>query len=279
MTNAIPVPSSTRPRNCSKTSSPPAEAPIPTMGKATFVDEAGDSKEAILAGFLCWRGGEAFIAMSIVVIILNCTDNLNAKCIGAGEDLYLGTISRHCAVMATPTLAATLGTTTHLSPLLRKAQRLGLDAEGLERLAIQRGCDYYDKGEPLPPILVSAEQLSDAELAIALLNPALRYAPQTLRLGAAMLSAEANTPEEIAWRASMERCQGIVRYVAEAGQTFEPRNPFWIRLLQLLPPAAPPKSSVVPHPTRFVAMTGVTRRGVETVVEWIRPAARQPARG
>jgi hypothetical protein len=43
------------------------------------------------------------------------------------------------------------------------------------------------------------DQFSNAELAIALLNPALRYHPQTMRLGAAMLSAEGNTPEEIIW--------------------------------------------------------------------------------
>jgi len=65
----------------------------------------------------------------------------------------------------------------------------------------------------------------------------------------------------------------LLRYVAEAGKRFEPQNGFWTTLLSLLPAAAPPKSSVVPHPTRFIAMTGITRRGVETVTEWIRPRA------
>jgi hypothetical protein len=172
-----------------------------------------------------------------------------------------------------PVLAAKLGTTTHLSPLLRKARRLGLDAEGLERLAIHRGCDYYDKGEALAPIAVSTSKFSNAELAIALLNPALRYNPWTLRLGAAMLGATGNSPKEIALLAAMERCEAVVRYVAEAGRKFEPQNRFWSNLLQLLPSTPPPKSGVVPHPTRFVAMTGFTRRGEETVVEWIRPTA------
>ncbi|MBI2926286.1 MAG: hypothetical protein HYY24_11345 [Verrucomicrobia bacterium] len=179
----------------------------------------------------------------------------------------------------TPTLAAKLGTTTHLSPLLQKARRLGLDAEGLERLAIHRGCDYYHSGERLPPPPVSVEQFSNAELAIALVNPALRYHPQTLRLGAAMLSAAGNSPEEIARLAKLERCEAIVRYVAKAGRKFEPQNPFWTRLLRLLPATSPAKSGVLPHPTRFVAMTGITRRGVETVVEWIRPTAPEPAHG
>src|SRR5207302_9858764 len=99
----------------------------------------------------------------------------------------------------------------------------------------------------------------------------LRYHPQTLRLGAAMLGAEGNDPEKIAQLAKYELSEGIVRYVAEAGRRFEPNNRFWQRLLSLLPATPPLKSSVVPHPTRFVAMTGITRRGVETVTEWIRP--------
>ena len=181
--------------------------------------------------------------------------------------------------MDTPTLATKLGTTTHLSPLLRKARRLGLDAEHLELLAIQRGCDYYHSGGPLPAPPVPVEQFSNVELAMALLNPALRYHPQTLRLGAAMLSAPGNTPEETARLAVMERCEAVVRYIAEAGKKFEPQNPFWTVLLGLLPVTPPPKSSVVPHPTRFVAMSGITRRGVETVVEWIRPAGPPPVYG
>jgi hypothetical protein len=181
--------------------------------------------------------------------------------------------------MATPALAEKLGTTTHLSALLRKARRLGLDAELLERLAIQRGCDYYDSGERAPLLQVSTQAFSNAELAIALLNPALRYDPQTLRLGAAMLSAKDNSPEEIAMLALMERCEAVVRYVAEAGRKFEPENPFWTRLLQLLPLTPALKSGVLPHPTRFVAMTGFTRQGPGLVVEWIRPPTVARAHG
>lgn len=39
--------------------------------------------------------------------------------------------------MQAPRLAQKLGTTAHLSPLLQKARRLGLDASGLEQLAIE----------------------------------------------------------------------------------------------------------------------------------------------
>lgn len=183
--------------------------------------------------------------------------------------------------MESDTLARRLGTTTHLSPLLRKAWRLGLDARGLEQLAIGRGCDYYHRAdEPLPPGMISESHLSNEELAIALLNPALRYDPQTLRLGAAMLGARRNDPARIAYLAKLERCESVTRYVATAGARFEPANPFWQTLLSLLPVLALPKPGVVPHPTRFVAMTGITRRGVETVTEWIRPVpSRSSANG
>src|SRR6266581_4515156 len=103
--------------------------------------------------------------------------------------------------MDAPTLAKKLGMTTHISGLLIKAKRLGLDAKGLECLAIQRGCDYYNEGEPLPPAIITEE----------------------------------NDPEKIARLAKHERCESVVRYVAEAGRRFEPNNRFWQRLLSLLP--------------------------------------------
>lgn len=171
-----------------------------------------------------------------------------------------------------PTLASKLGMTEHISPLLRKVERLGLDADSLEILAIQRGCDYYSNEKSRPYIPVDESLLSNVELAIALLHPSLRYHPQTIRLGAAMLGAEGNDPAEIAHLAAMERSESLVRYVAECGKKFEPDNPFWDRLLENLPTLPAPKSSVVPHPTRFVAMTGFTRSGPEIVTEWIRPS-------
>jgi hypothetical protein len=178
-----------------------------------------------------------------------------------------------------PTLAEKLGTTAHLSPLLRKVRRLGLDTAGLERTAIQRGCDYYDNGSPMLLDPVSKADLSDGELALALLNPAQRYDPQTVRLGAAMLAAETNDADDLARHAREERCEQTVSYIAQAGRKFEPANPFWKRLLELLPAVPAPKSGILPHPTRFVAMTGLTRRGAETITEWIRPRPHRSTNG
>jgi len=76
--------------------------------------------------------------------------------------------------MEAPTLAAKLGTTSHLSPVLRKAHRLGLGPRELEVLAAQRGCSHYSNGsEPEEPLALE-EEFSNEELAIALLSTALR---------------------------------------------------------------------------------------------------------
>lgn len=77
--------------------------------------------------------------------------------------------------------------------------------------------------------------------------------------------------------ARLERSEAVLRYVAECGARYEPENEFWRKLLARLPTTSirvPPE--LFPHPTRFVAMTGITRRRVDTVVEWIRP---EPAHG
>lgn len=174
------------------------------------------------------------------------------------------------------TLAEKLGTTVHLSPLLHKAQRLGLGPEELEILAVQRGCRHYRTGnEPATP-LASPEGFSNEELAVALLLPALRYSPRSIRCGAAMLGAPGNCPRRLAWLAVLERAVVPVRYVAEAGRRFEADNPFWRELTDALPAAPPPKPGVLPHPTRFVAMAGFTRQGRGLVVAWQRPRTHQP---
>ena len=176
-----------------------------------------------------------------------------------------------CSDMKTPTLAEKLGMTTHISALLMKAKRLGLGPQELQVLAAQRGCRHYSDGsEPETP-LATERQFSNAELALALLSVALPYDPHSIRCGAAMLSAKANDPAEVARLAVMERSEIPVRYVAEAGKKFEPQNRFWDDLLRLLPPTPAPKSGVLPHPTRFVVMTGFTRRGPEQLVQWVRP--------
>ena len=74
------------------------------------------------------------------------------------------------------------------SVLLEKARQLGLSLPlDLERLAIMRGCEYYERAlEPRVPPLGEVP-LSNAELAVALMSPALHPAAREIRLAAALL--------------------------------------------------------------------------------------------
>ena len=178
-----------------------------------------------------------------------------------------------------PTLATRLGTTTHVSTLLRKARKLGLVApDDLSSLAVQRGCrHYWHEGVP-DGELATREQFSDEELAIALLDVALSFDPHAIRCGAAMVNAEGNSPKRLAWLAKLERSEQVLRYVAECGKKYEPENAFWDELLALLPVTPPPKDGALPHPTRFVAMTGfIPGVGRKLVIEWQRPQRRKLA--
>jgi hypothetical protein len=122
------------------------------------------------------------------------------------------------------------------SALLEKAERLGLELPAdLERLAIARGCDYYqrDLGSRFPRL---AEDLfSTVELAIALLVPALSPNARQIRLAAALLGTPGLQADDVARLAVRENCADVVRYVALCGQRFEPENSFWATLSGLLP--------------------------------------------
>jgi hypothetical protein len=174
------------------------------------------------------------------------------------------------------TLARRLGTTPHVSALLRKAFRLGLKTpHELHVLAVQRGCRHYAQGDEPSGELASTAEFTNEELALALLNVALPYDPESIRRGAALLGAAGNRIERLAELTRNERSEIPVCYVARAGRRYEPGNPFWPRLQEALPDAPEPKPGVMPHPTRFVAMTGFTPRGRELVTVWLRPEIRQ----
>lgn len=181
--------------------------------------------------------------------------------------------------MEEETLAHRLGTTAHVSVLLKKAERLGYGTpDKLEDLARERGLRYYSD----PAFKVNEEaghygienELTNEELALSLLSVCFPYSQQRIRMGGAILAAEGNEPSSIARLARMERCDRVVHYIANLGNKVEPENSFWSELLELLPNFEMPPPDLLPHITRFVAMTGVTRNGRETVMQWVRPRAR-----
>jgi len=163
------------------------------------------------------------------------------------------------------------------SRLLAKARGLCLQPPlDLERLAMARGCDYYrrDLAPRSPPL--QEVPLSNAELAIALIVPSLQPTAREIRLAAALLGAPDVIPDEVAKLAVEENCAGIVRHIAACGHCFEPANPFWVSLLDLLP-VVKVDPDRLPHSTRFVEMTGIDRGKIGMFTRWIRPRARVPA--
>lgn len=175
--------------------------------------------------------------------------------------------------MQTETLAQKLGTRALRSPLLLKAEELGLHGpKGLMDEAVARGCFHYLQGRTPPQQQVNLEAFSNAELAIALLTAANPYDPWLIRIGAMMLGAEDNDPAEIARLATDEGSEQVIRAISEAGARYEPEVAFWKALLTLLPDTLPPPSGVMPHHSRFVSMPGLTGPRTRGKTIWLRPA-------
>ena len=181
-----------------------------------------------------------------------------------------------------PTLANRLGTSTHLSPLLQKAKRLGVSSpEDLEEIAITRGLRYFgqthrSEDDPYAKSAITAYDpkfFTNEELAIALMSPALPYSLTRLRMAAAMLGAENISPLDIYRLARHERCEIVVRYIAECASKVEPNNLFWSTLLEHLPQSQFTPPDVLPHPSRFVAMSGLDRTVRANRSQWIRPTS------
>jgi len=180
------------------------------------------------------------------------------------------------------TLANRLGTSSHLSPLLQKAKRLGLSLpEDLEELAIARGLRYFghpsasEQGQPTVSTsqALDSSAFSNEEIAIALMSLSLPYSLNRLRMAAAMLGAENISSVVILRLARHERCEKIVRYIAECAARVEPDNPLWKSLLEHLPRSQTTAPDVLPHPSRFVAMSGLDRTGRKSISQWVRPSS------
>ncbi len=153
--------------------------------------------------------------------------------------------------------------------LVEKAQQLGLVCpDDLRRLAIERGCNYYSVD--LGPKPVGEVALTNAELAVALLSPELAFEPWNIRIGAAIMSAPDVNADNLVNLARSEKCENLVRYIAECGKRYEPENKSWDELLSLLAGVQVDRDGL-PHPTRFIAMTGMIRGKMGLFTQWIRP--------
>jgi len=156
--------------------------------------------------------------------------------------------------------AYVMGSTPHLSPVLRKARRLGyLEPDDLLRLAGIRGCLHYSSPEMLSEAIQDCGQthFSNEELVVALVSGSMEGDARHVRVAAQLLGAQGVDTAKVARLAKMERCVPIIRYIAESGQREDAeRKAFWKSLLALLPETPPIPEGRMPHPSRFMSQPG-----------------------
>jgi hypothetical protein len=163
-----------------------------------------------------------------------------------------------------PTLAHKLGETLHISPLLRKiVARCGsveLAGDWLLNAAITRGASHYRPNfrAGLPP---DDPNFTGEEIGVALCLGHLRDDPMYVRAAAQLLSSPGTDAKVVARLAEMERCDAVLFHVAKAAERVDPALEPWASLRTLLHPRKLAREDVLPHWTRFVSMTGVTREG------------------
>ncbi len=175
------------------------------------------------------------------------------------------------------TIAEQLGRTPHLSSLLRKVRKLGFaDPEALRKLAVIRGCDHYRRPDDnLGAINDPGERtLPDVELAFAMLTASQTFDPRAIRAAVQLLSGADMSPRDIVRLAIWERCESLIRNVAEAAERFDEGNrAFWREISSALKEAPEVPEGRLPHPSRYYLESGFTRGKGESGARriWLRP--------
>jgi hypothetical protein len=166
------------------------------------------------------------------------------------------------------TLAKELGEIRNSSALLRRANRLGFNTVGdFIRLAVARGCRHYASSFPPAERDPGFEAILNEELVALLLLGENEYEPIAIRC-AAQLTSRCDV-EKLARVARRERVGRVLSYIATAGHTHDVENrSYWVRLEILLGKQEAVADGVLPHWSRFVSQTGVTRNGGGNV-QWL----------
>jgi len=166
------------------------------------------------------------------------------------------------------TLAQELRETSHISALLRSARHAGFNStDDFIRLAVTRGCYHYGPGytpiENDPGLAI----ISNEELVSLLLLGSNEYEPFAIRCAAQLIST--CDAELLAFVGRRERVERSLAHIANAALQHDAGNEsFWNKLLDRLGEQAPIPDGIMPHWSRFVSQTGVTRGGPGSV-KWL----------
>lgn len=166
------------------------------------------------------------------------------------------------------TLAQELGETSHCSVLLRSARRVGLNSTtDFIRLAVARGCRHYAPSFPPSEFDPGVASISNEDLVSLLLLGSNEFEPIAIRC-AAQLAGRCDV-DRLASAAKRERVSRPLAYIARAGCTHDlSHKKFWDELLNRLGEQPPITDGILPHWSRFVSQTGVTRSGGGSV-QWL----------
>jgi hypothetical protein len=169
------------------------------------------------------------------------------------------------------TLAQKLGDTTHISPLLRRVIEAAGSAERagdwLLKVAVDRGARHY-KRDFDPTLRGDDRSLTDEEIGVALCLGHLPDRPVLIRAASQLLSSPNTNVLKLARLAAMERCQAVLLHIANAALRAAPAAEPWASLRKLLCFRSSVPDGALPHWSRFVSMSGVTREGGPRV-DWL----------
>jgi len=162
------------------------------------------------------------------------------------------------------TLAFTLGCTAPVSPLLRKARRLGIgNLDQILALAVARGCRHYAACVPVQAIEdPGMEKLPDDELTILLLLGEHPYNPTAVRCAAQLARSRLIKPARLLFLAKCEKVERVLAHIARAGADHDPPGAdYWQVVLDGISNQKSRQEPHLPHWSRFVSMPGLQRLG------------------
>jgi len=164
----------------------------------------------------------------------------------------------------TPTLASNLGEVPHVSGLAIRLARLSGAGERLPewllKVAVERGASHYRRefDPTLPPDLPA---IGDEEIGVALCLGQNPYDLDSLRVAAQFLSSPRINVARLCRLAVQERCEPVLLHIAGVAEKYAPEQEPWASLRKQLRPRHVPRSDALPHWTRLVSHTGITREG------------------
>jgi hypothetical protein len=161
------------------------------------------------------------------------------------------------------TLAQKLGDIPHVSGLaIRLARASGAGSclpEWLLKVAVARGALHYQRAfDPaLPP---DNPAISDEEIGVALCLGQHPYSLEQL-VAAQLLSSPHVNVSRLCSLAIHERCEPVLLHIAEVAGKYAPAQQPWAALRLQLKPRYVPRTDGLPHWTRLVSHSGITREG------------------